>query len=217
MRKNKSFFVVGVAIALLTGCAKERDNYDKYLTSGTWTMTTVEEYGKEEYTYDYVAAGTPTKVETSEETATITAGQTTSVDLTKTAYVPGATTFTRKTKKGKLSLTFTFNKDGTYQLANTSQKLTEQTDTELGDGPVLNVAETERNNASSGLWFWQNTTETKQQINLNGQMFDVDITKNGLVLSLNITGSGSEPGTDGTGDYIKTSTYVQNIKYSLTK
>lgn len=217
MRKNNSFFVVGTAIALLTGCAKERDNYDKYLTSGTWTMTSVEEYGKEENTYDYVAAGTPTKVETSEESGSVKSGETTSIDFTQITYLPGATTFTRKTKKGKLSLSFTFNKDGTYQVTNSSQKLTEQTDTELSNGPIVNVTEPTHTSTSSGIWYWQNTTETKQQISLNGQMLDVEITKTGLTLSLNISGSGSEPGTDGTGDFIKTSTFIQNVKYSLTK
>jgi PBP1b-binding outer membrane lipoprotein LpoB len=54
MKKNSIFFISIVSIALLSGCAKERDNYDKYLTDGTWTMSSIDEQSIEVETFDYV-------------------------------------------------------------------------------------------------------------------------------------------------------------------
>lgn len=217
MKKNSIFFTSIIAIALLTGCAKERDNYDKYLTDGTWTMQSISEQGQEVGTFDYVLAGTPTKTETSQRNATYADGKVTSVSYDQTTYVPGATTFTRETKVGTFNLTFKFNKDGTYTQTNTSKRLSSQNDTELGNGPVVYVAETERTSARTGLWYWVNTTETKQQLSLDGQTFDVTINKNSFSMVLTISGSETKHGSDGTGEYVKTTDFNQGVAYHFSK
>lgn len=217
MKKSSIFFVSVISIALLSGCAKERDNYDKYLTDGTWTMTSIEERGNEVETFDYVLAGIPTRTVTTQQSGTYADGKVTSVNYHQTTYVPGATTYTRATKVGTYSISFKFNKDGTYERSSTSKNQSTQNDTELGNGPVVYVAEAERTSAQSNLWYWMNTTETKKQINLNGQMFDVSINKNNFSITLNVSGTKTENGTDGTGDYVKTSDFSERATYRFSK
>lgn len=217
MKKNSTILASIVAIALLTGCAKERDNYDKYLTDGTWTMSSIAEQGQEVETYDYVLAGTPTKTTSSQQSSTYTAGKVTSVSYNQTTYVPGATTFTRETKVGIFNLTFKFNKEGTYEVANTSKSISSQNDTELGNGPVVLVAAAERTSLRTGSWYWVNTTETKQQLSLDGQTFDVSINKNSFSMTLNVSGTRTSQGTDGTGEYVKTAEFNQGVAYNFAK
>jgi len=62
MKKVFSIIVPIAVIALLSGCAKERDNYDKYLTSGTWTLSSASDLDKTVVVKDYVTAGTPTVI-----------------------------------------------------------------------------------------------------------------------------------------------------------
>lgn len=217
MKKNSIISISVISIALLSGCAKERDNYDKYLTDSTWTMSSISEQGQEVETFDYVLAGTPTKTETSQRNSTYADGKVTSVTYDQTTYVPGATTFTRETKTGIFTLSFKFNKDGTYEEANSSKSLSSQNDTELGNGPVVYVAGTERSSSRTGSWYWVNTTETKQQLSLDGQTFDVSINKNSFSMTLSLSGTQTEHGSDGTGEYIRTSDFNQSVAYHFSK
>lgn len=217
MRKNSILFFSIVSIALLSGCAKERDNFDKYLTDGTWTMSSIDEQSIEVETYDYVLPGVPTKTSTSQQTTTYADGKTTTVRYNQTTNVPGGTTFTRETKVGTVTLTFKFNKDGTYEQASATKSQSSQNDTELGNGPVVNVAEAERTNSRKGYWYWVNTTETKQQLSFDGQTFDVSINKNSFSMALNVSGAGTSSGTDGTGEYVKTSESNQGVTYHFSK
>jgi PBP1b-binding outer membrane lipoprotein LpoB len=86
MKKNSVFFISIVSIALLSGCAKERDNYDKYLTDGTWTMSSIDEQSIEVETFDYVLPGVPTKTTTSQQTTTYADGKATTVRYNQTTY-----------------------------------------------------------------------------------------------------------------------------------
>ena len=217
MKKNSILFVSIVSIALLSGCAKERDNYDKYLTDGTWTMSSISEQGQEVETFDYVLAGTPTKTTTSQRSSTYADGKVTSVAYDQTTYLPGATTFTRETKTGIFTLTFKFNKDGTYEEANSSKSLSSQNDTELGNGPVVYVAAAERTSSRTGQWYWVNTTETKQQLSIDGQTFDVSINKNSFSMALGISGTQTKQGTDGTVEYVNTTDFNQSVAYHFSK
>jgi hypothetical protein len=136
MKKTFPFFIAIIAVALLSGCAKERDNYDKFLTTGTWTLSSATQEQKSVTNYNYIALATPDRTETSENNNTIADGKSTQVQFSQTALLPGTTTFSRQTQIGNLSWTMKFNKDGTYELTRTYQRLSSQTDTHIGNGPV---------------------------------------------------------------------------------
>ncbi len=217
MKKSSLFFTTIVAIALLSGCAKERDNYDKYLTDGTWTMNSVAVQGNSVEVRDYVVVGTPTKTTTEENSETAVDGKSTNIDFKQISYSPGVTTFTRKTERGTITASFKFNKDGTYERSSTSQKLSKQNDTEVATGTVTNLSESVKTEFQTGQWSWGNRTQTKQAIYLDGMAFNLSISKSNLELSLNIASTSSDADSDGTGDYLETRTYNQSVSYKLVK
>jgi major membrane immunogen (membrane-anchored lipoprotein) len=89
MRKSIYFIAPVVAVLLMSGCAKERDNYDKYLTDGTWTLSTRSSSERKVEQKNYVAAATPDQTITEETTSNISGGKETKVDFSQTTLTPG--------------------------------------------------------------------------------------------------------------------------------
>jgi hypothetical protein len=219
MKKTFPFFIAIIAVALLSGCAKERDNYDKFLTTGTWTLSSATQEQKSVTNYNYIALATPDRTETSENNTTIADGKSTNIGFSQTALSPGTTTFTRQTQKGNLSWTMKFNKDGTYELTRTSQRLSSQTDTHIGNGPVTNITESAETSTQTGMWSWQNNTDTKQTLLIEsfGVALNVDISKNSLALSYKQTSTSTGRGSDGLGQYDETSSSDANLVFNFSK
>jgi hypothetical protein len=210
---KRAFYFV-ILIALLTGCAKERDNYDTFLTSGTWTLSSSSSENKNVEVLDYVSALTPDKTTTTQSNFDAAENSFTSVVLNQTSYNPGATTFSRVTKKGTSSSSISFNKDGTYELSDARQDLTTQSDNELVLGPITNLTSYPSSSKRTGVWYWNNTTDTKQEIYMeNLGVFKVSISKNSMELSY----SKSNTLVNGSATVTQTTTDSQSAKLKFTK
>ena len=218
MKKVFSIIVPIAVIALLSGCAKERDNYDKYLTSGTWTLSSASDLDKTVVVKDYVTAGTPTVTSTTDRATNTSGGKSTRVELNQTSLSPGSTTFTRSTEISNYSLSFEFAKDGTVKYSSSSQELSTQNDTHLGNGPVVNSSASPSTVTFTTTWTWGNGTETKEQLNIYGiGMFDVSIKKDALVLTRSTTSKESRNDSDGLGDYAYTEDRTESTTYNFAK
>lgn len=218
MKKVINILMPIIAIALLSGCAKERDNYDKYLTSGTWTLSTYSFENNQARVKNYVLAATPDETTTSLSTTKVTGGKATDVDFNQTAYTPGSTTFSRTTTISNYSTTLEFNKDGTVKYTQSTQVLSRQSDTHLGNGPVINISSSPATSSISFPWTWANGTETKQLLNMYALgVFEVSIKKNQLVLTKISTRKSSNNGSDGLGDYAYTEDNSDNTIMTFTK
>ena len=82
---------------------------------------------------------------------------------------------------------------------------------------MVYVAAAERTSSRTGQWYWVNTTETKQQLSIDGQTFDVSINKNSFSMALGISGTQTKQGTDGTGEYVNTTDFNQSVAYHFSK
>lgn len=207
-----------IAIALFSGCAKERDNYDKYLTSGTWTLSTSTMDEKQVETKDYVLAATPDRVVTTQHTKTTSGGKETRIDLNQTVTTPGSTTFMKTTEQFNHSITFTFNKDGSATYTESNQLLTAQSETELGPGPIVTSTDPPTTKTMTIPWNWGNTTETKQILNLYSLgAFEVEIKKDQMVLKKVTTSVQKNDATDGSGNYHYTDEQTETNNLTFTK
>lgn len=218
MKKVINILVPIMAIALMSGCAKERDNYDKYLTSGTWTLSSQLNESTDVEVKNYVLAATPDVTTTNNKTTTTTGGRSTEVNLNQTSYSPGTTTFNRKTTIANYSLSLEFSKDGNVKFSETKQELSTQNDTHIANGPIVNSSSSPESISYSFPWTWANGTETKQVLNIYALgTFEVSIKKNQLVLTRTSTSKKSNNDSDGAGDYAFTSDESDNTTWTFTK
>ncbi len=218
MKKVINILVPVIAIALLSGCAKERDNYDKYLTSGTWTLSNQLTEDNSVEVKNYVLAVTPDVTKTKQTTTTYAGGKSTEVKFNQTAYSPGSTTFTRKTTIENYSLTLEFSKDGTVKYSETKQELSTQNDTHIATGPIVNSSSSPYSSSTSFPWTWANGTETKQILNIYALgLFEVSIKKNQLVLTQTSSRKESNDDSDGSGDYAYTYDAMDKTTLTFTK
>ncbi len=215
MRKSIYFIAPVVAVILLGGCAKERDNYDKYLTSGTWTLSTMSSTEKKVEQKNYVAAATPDQTLTDETTNNTSGGKETKVEYSQTTLTPGSTTFNRTTTIANHSLTLSFSKEGKVTYVDTKQVLSTQLDTHIANGPVVPSSTSPETTTYTIPWNWGNATETKQLINLYSLgIFEVQIKKDQLVLTRVSNSKETHNDSDGSGDFAYSSD--ENNSQSLT-
>ncbi len=205
MKKTFSLLFSVATIWMLSGCAKERDNYDTFLTSETWTMTSINEDSKYVKQYDNVPDLAVDSTVTRTYSSSINNGKITNIDYNERILTPGTTTFKRTTSTGSFSYTFKFNKDGTYQTNLVVQPLSSQTDDETGNGPLMVSTASPTTRSGTGLWSWQNTADTKQIILLDGQAsYKVSISKNSMEWSQSSNGTESN----------RTASLIYNYNYS---
>jgi len=218
MRKLIYFIAPVVAVLLMSGCAKERDNYDKYLTDGTWTLSTRSSSERRVEQKNYVAAATPDQTITEETTSNISGGKETKVDLSQTTLTPGATTFMRTTTISNHSLTLSFSKDGNVTYSDTKQDLSTQFDTHIINGPVVPSSAQPETTTYNFPWNWGNATETKQLLNLyNFGTFEVQIKKDQLILTRVTNSKEAKNDSDGLGDFAYTKEESNSETLTFTK
>jgi hypothetical protein len=206
MRKSIYFIAPVIALILLGGCAKERDNYDKYLTDGTWTLSTMSSTEKKVEQKNYVAAATPDQTLTDETTNSTSGGKETKVELNQTTLTPGSTTFNRTTTISNHSLTLSFSKEGKVTYVDTKQVLSTQFDTHIANGPVVPSSASPETTNYTIPWNWGNATETKQLLNLYSLgIFEVQIKKDQLILTRATNSKEAHNDSDGLGDFAYTS------------
>lgn len=182
MKKIKQIWpALVIGILLFSGCAKERQNYDNWLTSKTWNLTSGTESDK---TTTTTTTATLITVNPREVTTTFDGTTSTYVNYDPFTNTPGTTTFTRITTKKKYTLTVKFSKDGTYEINTTGDDVSNEVDTETANGLVVNLPSNPITDKVTGTWSWDNADQTKKLITTNQWgTAEITIKKNSLVLT----------------------------------
>ncbi|MEI6312587.1 MAG: hypothetical protein WCP57_10035 [Bacteroidota bacterium] len=154
--------------ALLTsGCALELNKLDKILTDGSWTIDSWNQLDKTVTNTDKSGPGSIDSKVTSSQTTTLSGTTQTEVTYDETAETPGTTVFTKYTYSTDVTLSATFNEDGTYTI-NTSKKYnTVVGEDETGSLGSFNFTDPASTSSITGYWNWVNTTDAKSQINIS--------------------------------------------------
>jgi hypothetical protein len=167
---------------LLVGCAKENNKYDKILTEGTWTVSTME-MNEEEVVFD-LNVGSPNETATSTTNISVAGGKRTSTYSDVLAVV-GATNSTEVIElEEDFSSTMTFTEEGIYSSSLTNEITNYKN---VVDGVVVfdgGVTTDPSTSTVSDIWAWANTANTKTQITFDGATYNITVEKGKITLTI---------------------------------
>ena len=167
---------------LLVGCAKENNKYDKILTEGTWTVSTME-MNEEEVVFD-LNVGSPNETATSTTNISVAGGKRTSTYSDVLAVV-GATNSTEVIElEEDFSSTMTFTEEGIYSSSLTNEITNYKN---VVDGVVVfdgGVTTDPSTSTVSYIWAWANTANTKTQITFDGATYNITVEKGKITLTI---------------------------------
>ena len=167
---------------LLVGCAKENNKYDKILTEGTWTVSTME-MNEEEVVFD-LNVGSPNETATSTTNISVAGGKRTSTYSDVLAVV-GATNSTEVIElEEDFSSTMTFTEEGIYSSSLTNEITNYKN---VVDGVVLfdgGITTDPSTSTVSDIWAWANTANTKTQITFDGATYNITVEKGKITLTI---------------------------------
>jgi outer membrane murein-binding lipoprotein Lpp len=171
-----------IGALMLVGCAKENNKYDKILTEGAWTVSTVNEVNTQTQFDDYSDA-TPDETQITTTTTSTAAGvQTMSQEsVDKVVGSADATEFTEV--KYDFTGTMTFGEGGDY----TSNVVSKPTHYKHSMNGVVDfdnsITVTESTSNMTDIWNWENTADTKTQISFGGSTYNVKLEKDKVTLT----------------------------------
>ena len=167
---------------LLVGCAKENNKYDKILTEGTWTVSTME-MNEEEVVFD-LNVGSPNETATSTTNISVAGGKRTST-ISDVLAVVGATNSTEVIElEEDFSSTMTFTEEGIYSSSLTNEITNYKN---VVDGVVVfdgGVTTDPSTSTVSDIWAWANTANTKTQITFDGATYNITVEKGKITLTI---------------------------------
>jgi hypothetical protein len=177
--------VLALAALIVTSCAKEKDGYDKNLTSDTWNLSTATIVNKT-ITANVYSDGTDNTTVTSTNTTEISGGVSSREEYNLNQEVGSTDLFTRQIDKSDFSLSYKFEKEGTYK-ADRTEKLTSVTNESTGTpSSTVTVTNQPATSSNTGLWNWNNTGDQKSILTFDLGSLQVEkITKSELSLKLN--------------------------------
>ena len=170
---------------LLVGCAKENNKYDKILTDGAWTLSTVESSDKTVIFDKNI--GTPNETQTSETVVSLSGGVRTTTYTTDDAIVGSANSSTLDEITEDVSTTMSFTEAGVFSSEETSQ-ITHYK--QAVDGSILfdgGVTVDPATSSVTDIWAWANTANTKTQISFNGATYNITVEKGKITLTISIS------------------------------
>jgi hypothetical protein len=197
MKKFTKVLPVLIVVAFLfSGCAKERNNYDKWLTASTWNLSTASSDTKSVRTQSSVPALGSDATYTDDSTTAVASGVTTTTMYTNDKPATGTETWDKSIYTSTTSMTAKFNTDGTVEIS-TSDKVTKYShSTQSVVDPDFNITVDPTLNTMKGNWNWNNDVDTKQQISIDGLgTYEVTITNDKLTLVKNSSSSNQISGT----------------------
>jgi hypothetical protein len=167
---------------LLVGCAKENNKYDKILTEGTWTVSTME-MNEEEVIFDDSSVD-PDETTTSTTNISVAGGKRTSTYSDVSAVV-GTTNSTEVIElEEDFSSTMTFTEEGIYSSSLTNEITNYKN---VVDGVVVfdgGVTTDPSTSTVSDIWAWANTANTKTQITFDGATYNITVEKGKITLTI---------------------------------
>jgi len=205
---------LALAALIVTSCAKEKDGYDKNLTNDTWNLSTATIVNENVDKYVYTN-GDPNQTQTSKNTTTISGGVQTEEQYTLNQIVNSADFFTKNVVKSDVSLSYKFEKEGTFS-SDRSEKVTSTaySETNVNENVITQTNEAQVS-SSTGLWSWQNTGEQKSQLTFDlGSLQVVSIDKSELVLQLRTSSSNTSKPNSAT---TLTETETTSVDITMTR
>ena len=167
---------------LLVGCAKENNKYDKILTEGAWTLSTME-MNEEEVVFD-LNVGSPNETATSTTNISVAGGKRTST-ISDVLAVVGFTNSTQVIElEEDFSSTMTFTEEGIYSSSLTNEITNYKN---VVDGVVLfdgGITTDPSTSTVSDIWAWANTANTKTQITFDGATYNITVEKGKITLTI---------------------------------
>lgn len=217
MKNLTKLVVLVLAISLATGCAKERNNYDKWLTDGEWSLSSGHEEDETVTDRNYVDANDVDYVDTDRETAEYNGSTRIEKDYNSFDPATGTTTFQENITNSNYTSKITFSEDGTYTMTYTEETVSVQQNDENSTGTVFNIDDEPNTFTVTGYWTWQNTTDTKTVILIDELgIFEVEISKDELKLTRESSQVENSTNTSGS-DYSQTSTHTRHAEWVWKK
>lgn len=206
--------VLALTALILASCAKEKDGYDKNLTQDTWALSSANVVNTT-VTKNVYTDGTPNTTSTQTSTNIIENGSSSEENYSLNQEVGLPDFFTKSTQVSDFSLTYKFEKEGTFQ-SDRSNEL-KSTTTESTGVPASTITVTSEPTVSSntGIWNWNNTGDQKSILTFDLGSLQVDeISKSELNLKLNTSSTEiTKPNSAQT----KTETNTRTISINMTK
>lgn len=219
MKRFSQIFLGLSVLVLLAGCAK--DNYNKWLTSGTWNLSSFNLETKTVTTRTYSAAAVSNNyTSTDDRTDVLSGGTETYTHMQQYAPNSGATTFSTDITISKNTSTVAFDKSGTYSYSQTSNTVsTQHNTTSTPTGPVINIVSTPATNTNKDDWAWLEDGAVKDQIALGnlGNAVMIKLTKSSMTWTYSPTNTNTTTGTDGVGDYTEVTTTTTTNSWTFGK
>jgi hypothetical protein len=219
MKNLVKILVLVAAVSLATGCAKEKNKYDKWLTDGEWTLSSLNDEDETVVVRIYDNASETDFTTTNRNTTTVSNGTQVETDYNSFDPETGTTTFNQNVDNSSFTAKITFSEDGTFTLTRTEEMLSSQSSDENGIDPLVNISDDPNTFTTTGYWTWQNTTDTKTVILIDDLgIFEVEISKDELKLIRNTSQVENSTGTDfNNEDYSETNTQTQTTEWVWTK
>ena len=167
---------------LLVGCAKENNKYDKILTEGAWTLSTME-MNAEEVIFD-LNIGSPNETETNTTNVSVSGGERISTYTSELAVVGTTNTSTLYEITETVSSTMTFTEAGIYSGSETNEITHYKSSV---DGTILfdgGVTVDPSTNSVTDIWAWANTADTKTQFSFDGATYNITVEKGKITLTI---------------------------------
>ena len=212
--KKVTLPVLALAALIIASCAKEKDGYDKNLTQDTWTLSTAKTVNQT-ITGNVYTDGTSNTTSTQTVTTEISSGSSTETNYQLDQEDGTTDQFTRLTQVSDFSLTYKFDKEGTYT-ANRSEKLRSNTTEATGVPPTTVTVTTQAAiSSNTGLWNWNNTADQKSILSFDlGSLQVVKISKSELHLKVSTSATDiTKPSSAKT----KTVTNTQTVDLTMTR
>ncbi|MDB5282124.1 MAG: hypothetical protein JWO06_1199 [Bacteroidota bacterium] len=164
MKKFSKVFLALSLLVLMAGCSKE--NYTKWLTSGTWTLNSYSLETKTVTSTTFQVAVANNTTVTTDVLDVLANGVET---VTTTTTTVGTTTSTTvETQIYKNASTYSFTKGGTYTTSNTGNPVSDQVTTNGVPGQITNfTTAVPSTTGSTDDWAWLEDGSVKDQIQLN--------------------------------------------------
>jgi len=185
MKKLTKFLpLLLIGAYLLSGCAKERNNYDKWITAGTWTLVSDSAVNHIVFNQSSAIAQPSDGTSTSDSISVFGSGKTVTTEYQLTHPAAGAESSTTDITNTNNTMTVAFNTDGSFLISMSDQLVSTQHNTNTTTGSLISYNGQPYTSSFSGSWVWGNDVDTKQLITLDGMgTYDVKIEKGKLTLS----------------------------------
>lgn len=181
------FIAIAILGCLLSSCAKEKNKLDKILTDGTWTTTSNKYFNEQIVNEDQNGPGAVDRKTTVRRDYSVIGSALTDIYYNEEALSPGATTFDENTYTAETTHKYIFNEDGTYSHDVVFLFKTASSRDETGSLGSYNFSDPAGGYGNQGYWAWANTTDSKTQLTLDGDVYDVTLEKDKVIMSTSKT------------------------------